>query len=436
MRAHGEGGHIVNTSSMAGVLPIPGAAIYITAKAAVIGLSEALRSELAGEGIGVSAFCPGPVQTNIREGGRMRPEQYADSGYTELERDLEERPNSPLWMDPVECGERVLAGIRDDDLYIFTHREFREGAEERFQAMLASFPDEPRNEERAKEIDFLLSNPIFRDVLERRTSRVDDPCTVSLADRLTPIGSGGIVAADEHHAKPNGSRAERRCASRDNRHEDAHARSVPEARRRSQTMRPVGLLSVARGRRGLALAVTFGACLAVSAVAALAATSALPPPQVLNYQAYAGGKGKADPKLSPVTIGFINGQGGPPNFNFPQATQVIEAAVRMVERRARRRPRPSDQAAARASSPQAEEEGVRCGQQMANDKNVKAILFGIVIVGNQSIYATIKGTKPIISGVTANPADPTAKNAYFLNGSQTSVLGAVRHVHEARSCRK
>jgi NAD(P)-dependent dehydrogenase (short-subunit alcohol dehydrogenase family) len=168
MRAHGEPGHIVNTSSMAGVLPIPGAAVYITAKAAVIGLSEALRSELAGEGIGVSAFCPGPVQTNIREGGRMRPEQYADSGYTELERDLEERPNSPLWMDPVECGERVLAGIRNDDLYIFTHREFREGAEERFRAMVASFPDEPRNEERAKEIDFLLSNPVFRDTLERR----------------------------------------------------------------------------------------------------------------------------------------------------------------------------------------------------------------------------------------------------------------------------
>jgi NAD(P)-dependent dehydrogenase (short-subunit alcohol dehydrogenase family) len=168
MRTHGDGGHIVNTSSMAGVLPIPGAAIYITAKAAVIGLSEALRSELAPDGIGVSAFCPGPVQTNIREGGRMRPEQYADSGYTELERDLEERPNSPLWMDPAECGERVLAGIRNDDLYIFTHREFREGAEERFRAMLASFPDEPRKEERAQEIDFLLSNPIFADVLERR----------------------------------------------------------------------------------------------------------------------------------------------------------------------------------------------------------------------------------------------------------------------------
>ncbi len=167
--AHGEGGHIVNTSSMAGVVPIAGAAIYITAKAALIGLSEALRSELAGEGVGVSAFCPGPVQTNIREGGRTRPERYADSGYTELERELEERPNSPLWMDPLECGERVLAGIRRDDLYIFTHREFREGAEERFRAMLASFPDEPLIDERADAIRFLLSNPIFREELERRS---------------------------------------------------------------------------------------------------------------------------------------------------------------------------------------------------------------------------------------------------------------------------
>jgi NAD(P)-dependent dehydrogenase (short-subunit alcohol dehydrogenase family) len=169
MLAHGEGGHIVNTSSMAGVIPIPNSAIYSTAKAAMIGLAEVLRGELADQGIGVSAFCPGPVQTNIRETGRVRPEQYRDSGYTDLERQLEERENSPLWMDPVECGERVLAGIRNDDLYIFTHREFREGAEERFRAMLASFPDEPRDEERAAEIGFLLSNPIFREQLERRS---------------------------------------------------------------------------------------------------------------------------------------------------------------------------------------------------------------------------------------------------------------------------
>jgi branched-chain amino acid transport system substrate-binding protein len=187
-------------------------------------------------------------------------------------------------------------------------------------------------------------------------------------------------------------------------------------------MRAVGLLSVARGRRGLALAVTIGACLAVSAVAALAATSALPPAQVLNYQAYVGGKGKANPKLSPVTLGFINGQGGPPNFNFPQATHVIEAEVKMINAElggVHGHPLKLNE----CFWAQAEEEGVRCGQKMVNDKNTKAIIFGFVTVGNQSIYATVKGTKAIVGVVTANPADPTAKNAFFLNGSQTSVLG-------------
>ena len=107
------------------------------------------------------------MQTNIRESSKTRPEKYRDSGFKELEQRLKDRPNSPLWMDPEECGERILRGIRRNDLYIFTHREFREGAEERFQAMLASFPDEPRNDERAAAIGFLLRNPIFAEVLQR-----------------------------------------------------------------------------------------------------------------------------------------------------------------------------------------------------------------------------------------------------------------------------
>jgi NAD(P)-dependent dehydrogenase (short-subunit alcohol dehydrogenase family) len=160
---HGEGGHIVNTSSMAGVLPLSMCSIYCTAKAAVVGMAEALRGELAADNIGVSAFCPGPVATNIREAGRIRPEKYKkDSGFAELEKKLEERPNSPNWMSIEECGERVLRGIRNNDLYIFTHREFKEGVAERMQTMLAAFPDEAINEARANEIKFLTSNPIFK----------------------------------------------------------------------------------------------------------------------------------------------------------------------------------------------------------------------------------------------------------------------------------
>jgi NAD(P)-dependent dehydrogenase (short-subunit alcohol dehydrogenase family) len=167
---HGEGGHIVTTSSMGGVLPLAESPIYSTAKAAVIGMCEAMRGELAEDNIGVSAFCPGPVATNIGEVGRMRPEKYReDSGYAEKEAELAQRANSPNWMSIEECGDRVLRGIRQNDLYIFTHREFKEGVAERMDAMLASFPDEEINQERAKEITFLTSNPIFKQIIDLKS---------------------------------------------------------------------------------------------------------------------------------------------------------------------------------------------------------------------------------------------------------------------------
>jgi NAD(P)-dependent dehydrogenase (short-subunit alcohol dehydrogenase family) len=163
IRAHGEGGHIVNTSSMAAVIPIPNCSIYITAKSALVGLSECLAGELAPDKIGVSAFCPGPVQSNIRELGKLRPEKYKkDSGLEDFEKQLAQRPQGDLWMDPVECGQRVVRGIQRNDLYIFTHPEFKEGARERCEKILASFPDEPINQPRADAIKFLLSNPIFK----------------------------------------------------------------------------------------------------------------------------------------------------------------------------------------------------------------------------------------------------------------------------------
>ena len=185
-------------------------------------------------------------------------------------------------------------------------------------------------------------------------------------------------------------------------------------------MRPSNIVAVVRRRRATVFLAVAAAL--VAAATAFGATAALPPYKlVLNYQTYVGGKGKAKANLAPVTIGYINGQGGPPNFNFPQATSVIRAGVKMV----------NAELGGIHGHPlrlsecfwaQAEEEGVRCGQQMVNGK-VKAIIYGFVTVGNQSIYATVKGRIPIVGVVTANPADPTAKNAFFLNGSQTSVLG-------------
>jgi NAD(P)-dependent dehydrogenase (short-subunit alcohol dehydrogenase family) len=169
---HGEGGHILTTSSMGGALPLSGSPVYSTAKAAVIAMCESLLGDLAEDNIGVSAFCPGPVSTNIREVGILRPEQYRkNSGLGEKERELATRENSPNWMSIEECGERVLQGIRRNDLFIFTHREFKEGVAERMQAMLDSFPDEEINEKRAAEIPFLTRNPIYRQVIEAKRKR-------------------------------------------------------------------------------------------------------------------------------------------------------------------------------------------------------------------------------------------------------------------------
>jgi NADP-dependent 3-hydroxy acid dehydrogenase YdfG len=162
MLAHGEGGQILATGSMSGLLPVSRTAIYSGAKAAVITICESIREELGERNIGTSVLCPGPVQSNIRETGHQRPERYrADSGLAEVEDGLAQRPISPLWMDPYEVGRRALLGVRANDLYIITHPEFREGIAERFDAILDAIPDEPIDAQRAQATSFLLHNAIY-----------------------------------------------------------------------------------------------------------------------------------------------------------------------------------------------------------------------------------------------------------------------------------
>ena len=169
MLAHGQGGHIVNTASMAGLLTYATAGLYITTKFAVVGLSEALRSELARDGIGVSAFCPGGVRTNIREFEKTRPERYPHSGYSGAP---PVRPPPPAEVlealrefsaDPEEVGEIVLSGIRHNDLYIFTQPEFYEGLRERFDAILATLgrPDPARAAKLRRVAPHLTGDPIY-----------------------------------------------------------------------------------------------------------------------------------------------------------------------------------------------------------------------------------------------------------------------------------
>src|SRR5271169_6516383 len=76
IRAHGEGGHIVNTASMAGMVSGLGFGPYSASKFAVVTMSEGLALHLKPLGIGVSVLCPGWVRTRINASGRNRPVRY------------------------------------------------------------------------------------------------------------------------------------------------------------------------------------------------------------------------------------------------------------------------------------------------------------------------------------------------------------------------
>jgi NAD(P)-dependent dehydrogenase (short-subunit alcohol dehydrogenase family) len=143
IRAHGEGGHFVNTASMAGMLSGLGFSPYGASKFAVVTMSEGLAMELKPLGIGVSVLCPGWVRTRINASGRNRPVRYGptqtsdpDSPAAALAAYIDESLRSGL--DPTEVAARVLAAIREDELYVFTHPQMRVQMEERFAAISAA----------------------------------------------------------------------------------------------------------------------------------------------------------------------------------------------------------------------------------------------------------------------------------------------------------
>jgi NAD(P)-dependent dehydrogenase (short-subunit alcohol dehydrogenase family) len=129
--SHGEGGHIVNTSSMAGLVPLPlsGLGAYQTAKFAVRGFTESLRMSMAVHGIGVSCLFPGGTRTRIIEASA--PNDAARVAAREM---------TASWMEPEDLGARVVEGIRANAPYILTHQEFREEVRELYAMLDAAFP--------------------------------------------------------------------------------------------------------------------------------------------------------------------------------------------------------------------------------------------------------------------------------------------------------
>lgn len=140
----GQGGHIVNTASGAGLFAPPGNTLYCTAKFAVVGMSEALSVELEPQGIGVTVLCPGPVATDIIERTRaLQPKvtkaMSAEQRSTAFARSDEAKKALSNGAPPDAVGEMVLAAIRENRLFVHTDRVSAEPIKARTKALLDAF---------------------------------------------------------------------------------------------------------------------------------------------------------------------------------------------------------------------------------------------------------------------------------------------------------
>jgi NAD(P)-dependent dehydrogenase (short-subunit alcohol dehydrogenase family) len=130
MTEQGEG-HIVNTASMAGLLPMPGAAPYNATKHGVVALSEGLFLELEATGspVGVSVLCPGWVRTNLMEN---EPEAVSSPMGNLMNTVVRESVESQ-GIAPEEVADQVVDAIRANRFWILTHPDFRQAPVDRVQ---------------------------------------------------------------------------------------------------------------------------------------------------------------------------------------------------------------------------------------------------------------------------------------------------------------
>jgi NAD(P)-dependent dehydrogenase (short-subunit alcohol dehydrogenase family) len=143
LKANEDGGHIVNTSSVAGLVPSPGLGSYVLTKYGVLGMTETLAIELAAEDskVGATVLCPGTIHTNIATSSRNRPEgSKGNLRDVDISQEGSEVDMSGLrWMIPVEVGVIVVDCIKRGELYAITHPEWWDQVEDRFQAIAAAY---------------------------------------------------------------------------------------------------------------------------------------------------------------------------------------------------------------------------------------------------------------------------------------------------------
>jgi NAD(P)-dependent dehydrogenase (short-subunit alcohol dehydrogenase family) len=143
LRANPDGGWIVNTASMAGLVAPPRIGSYAVAKYGVVALSEVLATELAAEGskVGVSVLCPGTVRTNIGTSSRNRPDSLPDRGLRDVDIELEDNPTH-RWIGPEDAGAVVVRAIKRGYLYALTHPDWYPQVRARHEAIAAAFREQ------------------------------------------------------------------------------------------------------------------------------------------------------------------------------------------------------------------------------------------------------------------------------------------------------
>ncbi len=143
LKRNRDGGHIVNTASMAGLVAGPRLGAYAAAKFGVVGLTEVLAAELAADNsrVGVSVLCPGTVHTNIGNSSRNRPADLPDAGFKDIDIELEDNPRY-RWIYPVDAGAVVVRAIKRGDLYALTHPDWYPMVAERHAAIAAAFREQ------------------------------------------------------------------------------------------------------------------------------------------------------------------------------------------------------------------------------------------------------------------------------------------------------
>ncbi|WP_372797169.1 SDR family NAD(P)-dependent oxidoreductase [Litorivivens sp.] len=135
MLAQGTPAHIVNTSSLAGLLAAPLMGPYTVGKQAVLALTETLHYELAETPIGVSVLCPGPIATAIAGSGGDRQSQVQQSeGQKQLMQFLSDGIRQG--MSPADCASLVFDAIGKDQFWIFTHEDFKPEYQSRIDDIL------------------------------------------------------------------------------------------------------------------------------------------------------------------------------------------------------------------------------------------------------------------------------------------------------------